>query len=108
MRSRLVGLSSMTRIRADIGNVLMENFGTWPRSAPVRPVSSSLLQLQREDTPFPVLTLHEDAPTDQLCQLLAEVQAETGAVVAARRGGIQLGKGVEQLRLVVRFDPAPG
>src|SRR5690349_5589548 len=82
--------------------------GTGLVFAPLRIVMPLLRQPHREHAALAGLALERDLTAEQVGELLREVQAEAGALVALGRGRVELGKRLEQLHLVLGADPDPG
>src|SRR5579863_4263895 len=99
---RLVGLSSITRMRA-----VMVPFcvGAAPLLASAgflhRHESLSQGQRNREPASFPVFAFERNAAPDHERELLADVQPQTGTFVGARRGVVHLHECLEKFRLVL-------
>src|SRR5258708_29705001 len=70
-------------------------------------VRSFLDQAQGEGTAPAVLALHNDAPTEERSDLLAQVQAKAGPFLVARRRVAQPGERLDQAGLILGPDPDP-
>src|SRR5512132_3959828 len=95
MKSRFVGLSSMTRTRPGTGLSSFESPFARRRL---------LVDAQREGAPLAHLALKGDAAAEQFRQLLAQMQPQTRPLLAARAGRLHSGKGLEQLALILLAD----
>src|SRR5476649_2422574 len=90
----------MISMRAPIGP-------PWPVACATAPPCRLLLlafQGQREGAAVAEVAAEEQRSADQVGQVLAQVQAQAGALGVARRRRVELREGLEQLGLVFHAD----
>src|SRR5690242_10195370 len=74
----------------------------------LEPVNLTVWQRKRECTPLAVLTLEVDLPSQQLRQLLTQVQAQPGPLLAAPQVILDVGERLKYFALVFGRDTYAG